>query len=100
MLKSLEEQAKLKTEVVAPVSNVSPEVKKVIDTSVDFETLKTNIVEIKTLVKDLQTEVDAYKVAKDRMTSEEKTAKEKTLEEKRFLYVQAFPLNKVSLARY
>ena len=41
------------------------------DTTADMETIKTNIAEIKTLATALQSEIDAYKIAKSTMTADE-----------------------------
>ena len=53
------------------------------DTTADMETIKTNIAEIKTLATALQSEIDAYKIAKSTMTADEIIKKDKDIADKK-----------------
>ncbi len=89
MLTTLEASNKeletLKTAIMTPKIDIDiPDTKvETMDNSADLATIKTNITEITTLATTLQSEIDAYKLAKAKMTAAEITAKDKDIVDKK-----------------
>lgn len=85
MLKTLEtsdsELETLKIVVIKPIELQKDN--ETIDNTADFTTITTGIESMKTMIAELQTIVDSYKLEKGKMSEGDKTAKEKAIEEKK-----------------
>ncbi|MCX6823656.1 MAG: hypothetical protein NT085_00820 [candidate division SR1 bacterium] len=75
----------LKAEVIAPKIDIPVTGAETMDNSVDLATITTNITTITTLATTLQSEIDAYTLAKAKMTAPEITIKEKDIVAKKLV---------------
>lgn len=75
----------LQTEIVTPKIEIPTTGVETKDNTTDFATIKTNIAEMTTLAATLQSEIDAYKLAKAKMTATEITAKDKDIADKKLV---------------